>query len=150
MKYNEFEELMRDKGFEVENNRYEILVCDDGTIVSSVSKIKTLVMNTNYTSFMGLDYNLSWYVAKMSIELAFTDLEDREEEEEKCYYRLKGFTTSRDNYLGQGKTSQKIYLVSVNNEKHIKTQFTDAEFEALPDVIKSHNWEKIKVESEEQ
>ena len=31
---------------------------------------------------------------------------------------------------------------------HLKSQFTDKEFEALPDDIKSHNWEKIKVDRE--
>lgn len=149
MKYKEFEEFMKDKGFEVENNRYEILVCDDGTIVSSVSKIKTLVMSTNYTSFMVLDYNLRWYVAKMSIALAFTDLEDREEEE-KYYLKLKGIDGRR--FLNALSDYSEYFIEDkIQVPDGIITQFTQSEIDDMPEFYTHPTvWEKIKVESEEQ
>ena len=67
-------------------------------------------------------------------------------EEEKYYYRLKGFNTLIDKYLARGKISHSFYLVSQYEKEDYNTQFTDKYFETFPEDIKSHNWEKIKVE----
>lgn len=87
-------------------------------------------------------------LTQMCSELVSTELKDREEEE-KYYYRLKGFNTLIDKYLARGKISHSFYLVSQYEKEDYNTQFTDEEFEAFPEDVKSHNWEKIKVERED-
>ena len=67
-------------------------------------------------------------------------------EEDNYYYRLKGFNTVIDKYLARGKISHSFYLVSQYEHEIYNTQFTDKDFETFPKDIKSHNWEKIKVE----
>lgn len=75
-----------------------------------------------------------------------TPIEDREEEE-KYYYRLKGFDDSWI-YLISCKTLDTFELGTFSEARINKCAFTDKEFEALPDEVKSHNWEKIKVDRE--
>ena len=73
-------------------------------------------------------------------------------EEEKYYYKLKGF---REKYLNVFEHAEGVqHILDSAKEAELlgnsfKTQFTDSEFEALPEDVKSHNWEKIKVERED-
>lgn len=151
MKYKEFEKLMRDVGFDVIDGRYNIKLFNESLLVATISKERTKTLNTNCVDIMWLSEELRDYVAKRCVELAFTELEDRKEEE-KYYYALKGFETSDYEYNAYLKydTESSAPFISNNVRKYYtyKSQFTDREFEAFSDDIKSHNWEKIKVESE--
>ena len=148
MKYSEFEKLMEDKGFYIEPDSRDVLVCgEDDLIVISISKLRTLALNTDYTTLTMLDEDLRRYIAQISMELAFTNLEDREEEEEKYYYKLKGFFNQ--NYLKVDSQYNTPVVGNENNSNLFKTQLTDKEFETLPEDVKAHNWEKIKVERED-
>lgn len=149
MKYKEFEKLMRDVGFDVIDGRYNIKLFNESLLVATISKERTKTLNTNCVDIMWLSEELRDYVAKRCVELAFTDLEDREDEE-KYYYRLKGFQDSEYNaYLKYCTESLVIFISNDEREYYTyKSQFTETEFEALPDDIKAHNWEKIKVDRE--
>ena len=149
MKTKQFIKEIKSMGFDVEET-YDILaILDDNEIlIATVSKEEFAGLVTNYLGFYRLDYNTKLRLLNLLIKYAKTPIEDREEEE-KYYYKLKGFNTLIDKYLARGKISHSFYLVSQYEKEDYNTQFTDKEFEALPDDIRYHNWEKIKVERED-
>ena len=152
MKYSEFEKLMENAGYKVRDNGLDITVLmSDDSVVSYVAKDTIGVVDLDWLDYAELPIEARKFIADNCMELTFTDLEDREEEE-KYYYKLKGFMEKYLNVFEHAEGVQHI-LDSVKEAallgNSFKTQFTDKEFEALPDDIKSHNWEKIKVEREE-
>lgn len=136
-------------GFEVKELHYNLAICEDNDFtLAHVSKKEVGVLATDFPNFYRFEHNTKLQLLDLLNEYAKTPIEDREEEG-KHYYRLKGFNTLEDKYLARGKISHSFYLVSQYEKEDYNTQFTDKEFEALPDDIKSHNWEKIKVERED-
>ena len=152
MKHSEFEKLMEDKGFEVHFTISDVFVEHNYKTVAIVSKEDIGLIDLNWTQYANLPVETRKFIADKCVELAFTELEDREEEE-KYYYKLKGFMEKYLNVFEHAEGVQ--YILDGAKEAELlgnsfKTQFTDAEFEALPKDIQSHNWEKIKVESDNQ
>lgn len=147
MKYKEFEKLMKDVGFDVIYDIYNIKLFNESLLVATISKERTKTLNTNCVDIMWLSEELRDYVAKRCVELAFTDLEDREEVE-KYYLRQKGvgswsflnFNIDTQGYIVAGKKVNYTY----------KTQFTQSEIDDMPECY-THPavWEKIKVEDED-
>ena len=148
MKYSEFKKLMEDKGLIVDR------VQEGGNlrvrILDSYWKTLAIVDRRNansYSIFSSRDYpeKLVRFVAQKCMELAFTDLEDREEEE-KYYLRQKGvgswsflnFNIDTQGYIVAGKKVNYTY----------KTQFTQSEIDSMPECY-THPavWEKIKVDN---
>lgn len=147
MKYKEFEKLMKDVGFDVINGRDNIKLFNENLLVATISKERTKTLNTNCVDIMWLSEELRDYVAKRCVELAFTELEDRKDEE-KYYLRQKGvgswsflnFNIDTQGYIVAGKKVNYTY----------KTQFTQSEIDDMPECY-THPavWEKIKVERED-
>ena len=146
MKTKKFIKEIRSMGFDVKELHYNLAIYDDNEFsLAHVSKKEVGVLITDFPCFYKLEHNSKLQLLNLLIEYAKTPIEDRKEEE-KYYYRLKGFNTLIDKYLARGKISNDFYLVSQYEKEDYNTQFTDKEFEVFPDDIKSHNWEKIKVE----
>ena len=145
MKYSEFNKLMEDAGFFTEDFKDSVYVytLEDRTVAVVFRKYEGLI-DLSWDSYTELPVKTRKFIADKCMELSFTPPKDREEEE-KYYYRLKGI----GHYLRYDLGLNKSYLGDYPDSSIFKTQFTDAEFAALPDDIKSHNWEKIKVESED-
>ena len=148
MNTKKFFKEIKSMGFHAKDFEKSIFIVDSNDFfVAKVSKVSVGEVSTDYPGFTNLEYSSKLNFLDFLLNYATMPIEDREEEE-KYYYRLIGFTNfTDDNYLGFGKLSHKIYLVSCYDNNNIKTQFTDKEFEALPKDIKSHNWEKIKVDN---
>ena len=148
MKYSEFKKLMEDKGFYVDNNIYDVLVYDkDELTISTVSKSETLSLCTDYVYFKELGEDLRRYIAQAAMELACTELKDREEDE-KYYLRQKGIGSW--SFLNFHIYLQEYIVAGKKDDYTYKTQFTQSEIERMPECY-THPavWEKIKVESEE-
>ena len=149
MKTKQLIKEVKSMGFDLVESHYILTILDDNeTLIGAVSKEEFAGLATNYPGFYRLDYNSKIRLLNLLSKYAKTPIEDREEEE-KYYYRLRGFNTLEHKYLSRGKISHSFYLVSQYEKEDYNTQFTDKEFSAFPDDIKSHNWEKIKVERED-
>ena len=148
MKYSEFKKLMESKGLEISLSESKDwwYVKSGPFVIAQVYLKHTEVFDTNSRAITTLDRTTRRFVAQKCMELAFTDLEDREEEE-KYYYRLKGIAGSK-NFLIKFKNIDVSVIGPYADAVSEQITFTDAEFEALADDIKSHNWEKIKVDRE--
>ena len=145
MKYSEFKKLMEDMGFFTEDFKDCVYVHTLNYLpVAVVFRKYEGLIDLSWDSYIELPVETRKFIADKCMELSFTPPKDREEEE-KYYYRLKGF--GEEGYLNQEVAD--IYLSDSSQIIDCQTQFTDKEFAALPDDIKSHNWEKIKVEREE-
>lgn len=143
MKYSEFKKLIKDMGLKTIENKYHIEIDDvDDSIMAIVSKAVVGKMDTYHAVFEYLNENDREYILKTCVDLSLTPLEDREDEE-KYYYKLKGL-----GYLNYSTKHKNHFISGKENSSLFKTHFTDAEFASLPDDIKSHNWEKIKVDRE--
>lgn len=152
MKYSEFEKLMEDKGFYIEDFQDSVYVYApiNDRAVAVVFREHEGLIDLSWDSYIELPIETRKFIADKCMELSFTPPKDREDEE-KYYYRLKGFQDSEYNaYLKYCTESLVIFISNDEREYYTyKSQFTETEFEALPDDIKSHNWEKIKVERED-
>ena len=136
---------MENAGYKVRDNGLDIKVLmPDDSVVSYVEKDTIGVVDLDWLDYAELPIEDRKFIADKCVELAFTELEDRKEEE-KYYYRLKGF--GEEGYLNREVAD--IYLSDSSQIIDCQTQFTDKEFATLPDDIQSHNWEKIKVERED-
>lgn len=145
MKTSEFIKEIESMGLRVQKVEDYMFVIDIlGFHVAKTSMKEFGLISTNDSEFIKLDYNAKLQLLNLLIEYAKTPIDDREEEEEKYYYRLKiiGY------YLRYDIGLNKFYLGDYPYSSIYKTQFTDAEFEALPEDVKAHNWEKIRVEIE--
>ena len=149
MKTNQFVKEIKSMGFDVKELHYNLAIYEDNDFtLAHVSKKEVGVLATDFPHFYTLEHNRKLRLLDLLNKYAKTPIEDRKEEE-KYYYRLKGFNTLEHKYLSRGKISYSFYLVSQYEKEDYNTQFTDKEFSAFPDDIKSHNWEKIKVERED-
>lgn len=144
MKTKQFIKGIKAMGFDVKELHYNLAIYEGNDYtLAHVSKKEVGVLATDFPHFYRLEHDRKLNLLYLLIEYAITPIEDREEE--KYYYRLKGM----GHYLHYDLGLNKSYLVDYPDSSIFKTQFTDAEFAALPDDIKSHNWEKIKVECED-
>lgn len=149
MKYSKFKRLMEDKGFSIDQYDYMVMVCDEeGRYLARVGDEIVGEIDSNYSAFADLSIDDREFILRNCVELSLTPLEEREEEE-KFYYRLKGFVREEYEYLNYELDSENFFTCDKREAKGVKTQFTDSEFVSFPIDVKSHNWEKIKVESEE-
>ena len=143
MKTNQFNKEIKSMGFQIKELYSEIVIKDgEGYIVAIASKVEFAVLVTDYRGFYRLDYNNKLKLLNRLIKYAKTPIEDREEEE-MYYYKLIGF--GEEGYLNSMEDGADIFLSDSDQFEGCQTQFTDKEFAALPDDIKSHNWEKIKI-----
>ena len=149
LKTNQFIKEIKSMGFDIKELHYNLAIYEGNEFtLAHVSKKEVGVLATDFPQFYRLEHDRKLRLLDLLNEYAKTPIEDREEE--KYYYRLKGFSSNIDKYLGKGEITHKFYLLSEYSKGNYKSQFTDKEFAALPDEIKSHNWEKIKVESDNQ
>ena len=145
MKTNQFIKEIKSMGFDVKELHYNLAIYDGNEFtLAHVSKKEVGVLVTDFPNFYRLEHDTKLQLLDLLIEYAKTPIEDREEDE-KYYYRLKGF--GEEGYLNREVAD--IYLSDSSQIIDCQTQFTDKEFAALPEDIKSHNWEKIKVERED-
>ena len=148
MKYSEFRKLMEDKGFYVDNSIYDVLVYDkDELTVSSVSKTEILSLCTDYVYFKKLDEDLRRYIAQVTMELACTELKDREEDEEKFKLKQKGISGKYLIWIPEIDR----YTTGSSPFPNVEGVFTQSEIERMPECY-THPavWEKIKVEREDE
>jgi len=148
MKYSEFKRIMEDAGFRVIEPDFETNVsiyAPNDLQVATVWKYREGVVDFSWESYVELPVEERKFIAYTCMELAFTPTEDREEE--KFYYKLIGIAGPRT-FLMKFENVDAFSLGTYADAKSAQSTFSDSEFEALPDDIKSHNWEKIKVESE--
>lgn len=148
MKTKKFIKEIKSMGFHIKDYEVVTVIIDSNEdFIAKVSKVKFGGLATDYPEFYRLEHNTKQQLLNLLIKYAKTPIEDREEEE-KYYYRLKGIER-RIVYLNQERETLNCFI-GVNYDTHkFKAQFTDKEFAALPDDIKSHNWDKIKVERED-
>ena len=145
MKTKKFIKEIRSMGFHAKDFEKSILIVDSNDFfVAKVSKVSVGEISTDYPGFTNLEYSIKLNFLDFLFNYATMPIEDREKEE-KYYYKLKGF--GAEGYLNREVAD--IYLSDSSQIIDCQTQFTDKEFAALPDDIKSHNWEKIKVERED-
>ena len=145
MKTKQFIKEIKSMGFDVKELHYNLAIYEGNEFtLAHVSKKEVGVLVTDFPNFYRLEHDTKLQLLDLLIEYAKTPIEDREEDE-KYYYRLKGF--GEEGYLNREVAD--IYLSDSSQIIDCQTQFTDKEFEALPDDVKSHNWEKIKVERED-
>ena len=148
MKTKQLIKEIKSRGFELKKAKDYIIVVDtNGFYVAKTSEVDFGVLTTDYIGFYKLDYNTKLQLLNLLIKYAKTPIEDREEED-KYYYKLKGF--GEEYYLNSEDNGKYLYFSDNIQTDECQTQFTDKEFEALPEDVKSHNWEKIKVEREEE
>lgn len=150
MKTKKFIKEIKSMGFDVKELHYNLAIYEDNDYtLAHISKKEVGVLATDFPNFYGLEHDRKLRLLDLLIEYTKTPIEDRKEEE-KYYYRLKGFG-DYEYYLNldlEDDVPSKL-ISGYFQTKYYQTQFTDKEFASLPDDIKSHNWEKIKVESED-
>ena len=149
MKYSEFKKLMENAGYKVRDNGLDIKVLmPDDSVVSYVGKDIIGVVDLDWLDYAELPIEARKFIANRCMELAFTNLEDREEEE-KYYLRHKGLRNG-NNTLNLQINSQKYHISDEFEHPDYKTQFTQSEIEDMPECY-THPavWEKIKVERED-
>ena len=152
MKKNQFIKEIKSLGFYAKDFEKSILIVDSNDFfVAKVSKVSVGEISTDYPGFTNLEYSIKLNFLDFLFNYATMPIEDREEEE-KHYYKLTGFKGVQY-FLTKNIDTEEVFLDTSKSEQtrnwFLKSQFTDKEFEALPDDIKSHNWEKIKVERED-
>lgn len=149
MKYIEFRKIMEDKGFKVEEFiDYISVYTITGLPVAKIGKDFEGVVDLDFSGYVDLDLEERQMIAQKVMGLSFTELEDREDVEERNIYKLKGF---EDRYLNKCITKTGIVYDVLPNKDEIKregieyrTLFTDMEFIDMPKEVWSHNWEKIE------
>ena len=149
MKTKQFIKGIKAMGFDVKELHYNLAIYDENEFsLAHVSKKEVGVLVTDFPCFYRLDYFTKMTLLYLLNEYAKTPVEDREEEE-KYYYKLKGLNGPW-NFLVKFKDGEPLSIGTYAVAKDREGTFTDKEFAALPDDIKSHNWEKIKVERDNQ
>jgi len=144
MTYKEFKKLMEDNGFEVDVSKDRVIVHNrEGDICGWVSNTEPETLDTTWDYYHDLPKKLRRFVGQKCFELAFTDLKDREDEE-KYYYILKGISGNRT-FLIKFRDIDALDIGTYADAVSEQSSFTNSEFKALPDDVKSHNWGKIKV-----
>lgn len=147
MKYSEFEKLMEDKGLSVDKIMNPIRV-RGGKRFGVVATI-----DTEYPGVYGVYYekDCPWklhnFIAQKSHELAFTDLESREEEQ--LFYLKQRGVPSR--YLQKNQFGNFTTDIDIENGAFFKTKFTQKEIDQMPECY-THLavWKKVPVKEEEQ
>ena len=145
MKYSDFVELMEDKGFNVEVGISNVIVRSEVGIVSSISKEKSYSFRTQYISFNDLDDDLRRYITQVAMELSFTELKDRVEEEK---FKLKQKGVSEKYLIWLSELEE--FTTGNPSYPNVEGVFTQSEIERMPECY-THPavWEKIKVERED-
>ena len=147
MKTKQLIKEIKSRGFELKKAKDYITVVDtNGFYVAKTSEVDFGVLTTDYIGFYKLDYNTKLQLLNLLNRYAKTPIEDREEEE-KYYYRLKGF--GEEGYLNSEDNGTYLYVADIVQTDECQTQFTNKEFESLPYDVKMHNWKKTRVECED-
>ena len=147
MKYSEFEKLMENAGYKVRDNGLDVTVLmSEDSVVSYVAKDTIGVVDLDWLDYTELPIEARKFIADNCMELTFTDLEDREEEE-KFKLKQKGITGK---YLIWIPELDK-FTTGSSPFSNVEGVFTQSEIDDMPECY-THPavWEKIKVESEEQ
>ena len=148
LKTNQFIKEIKSMGFHAKDYENSILIVDSNDFfVAKVSKKEVGVLATDFPNFYSLEHDRKLRLLDLLIEYAKTPIEDRKEDE-KYYYKLKGLNGPW-NFLVKFKVGGPLSIGTYAVAKDREGTFTDKEFEALPEDVKSHNWEKIKVERED-
>ena len=148
MKYSEFEKLMENAGYKVRDNGLDITVLmSDDSVVSYVAKDTIGVVDLDWLDYAELPIEARKFIADNCMELTFTDLEDREDEEKRYYLRQLGIGSW--SFLNFNITTQEYIVSGKKDDYTYKTQFTQSEIDDMPECY-THPavWEKIKVDRE--
>ena len=140
MKYSEFKRIMEDKGFKISENDNVIHIVKQYAVVAKVSKTHIGAIDLNCFDYVILPIHTRQFIANNCMELAFTPIEDREEEE-RFKLKQKGML---EEYLMWIPASNQ-YVTS--SKPFAKFMFTQSEIDEMPEYY-THPavWEKIKVE----
>ena len=138
---------MENAGYKVRDNGLDITVLmSEDSVVSYVAKDTIGVVDLDWLDYAELPIEARKFIADNCMELTFTDLEDREEEE-KFKLKQKGITGK---YLIWIPELDK-FTTGSSPFSNVEGVFTQSEIDDMPECY-THPavWEKIKVESEEQ
>ena len=144
MKYSEFKKLMENKGFEVHFTISDVFVEHKYKTVAIVSKEDIGLIDLNCTQYDNLPVETRKFIADNCMELTFTDLEDREEEEK---YKLKQKGVSGKYLIWIPELDR--FTTGSSPFSNVEGVFTQSEIDSMPECY-THPavWEKIKVESD--
>ena len=99
MKTNQFIKEIKSMEFIVKELHYNLAIYEDNDYtLAHVSKKEVGVLVTDFPNFYRLEHDTKLQLLDLLIEYAKTPIEDREEDE-KYYYRLKGF--GEEGYLNR-------------------------------------------------
>lgn len=146
MKYSEFEKLMEDKGLIVDKFLTTRLVLGGKRfgLVATINTEHPEVYGVYYTE--GCPRKLRRFIAQKCQELAFTALEDREDEK-LFYLKQRGM---RKHYLKKNKANDEYIISSSENEwGNLQTKFTQEEIDQMDECyMHPAVWERVPVEEE--
>ena len=146
MKYSEFKKLMENAGYKVRDNGLDIKVLmPDDSVVSYVGKDIIGVVDLDWLDYAELPIEARKFIANRCMELAFTNLEDREEEEK---FKLKQKGISGKYLIWIPELDR--YTTGSSPFSNVEGIFTQSEIDSMPECY-THPavWEKIKVERED-
>ena len=147
MKYSEFEKLMENAGYKVcDNGPYITVLMSDDSVVSIVAKDTIGVVDLDWHNYANLPIEARKFIADNCMELTFTDLEDREEEEK---FKLKQKGVSEKYLIWLSELEE--FTTGNPSYPNVEGIFTQSEIDEMPECY-THPavWEKIKVERENQ
>ena len=148
MKYSEFKKLMNNKGFEVDVSKIRTIVYNrEGDICGWVSNKEPEALDMTWAFYHDLPKKLRRFVGQKCFELAFTELKNREEEEEKFKLKQKGVSGKYLIWIPEIDR----YTTGSSPFPNVEGVFTQSEIERMPECY-THPavWEKIKVECEDE
>jgi len=129
MRYSEFEQLVKDEGFDTNETGESLFVLSNQkNIVTSVGKTKMFMLDTNWYYFQYLsDYDKE-RLLKLAIELARTPLDEREDEKR---YRLRLPFIKSYGYLNLDEINGVYELSGEKQVNNYQTIFAESEVEEL-------------------
>lgn len=144
MKYSEFRKVMEDKGFKVEEFiDYISVYTITGLPVAKIGKDFEGVVDLDFSGYVDLDLEERQMIAQKVMELSFTELEDREDVEEKFKLKQKGVSGKYLIWIPEIDR----YTTGSSPFPNVEGVFTQSEIDNMPECY-THPavWEKIKVE----
>ena len=146
MKYSEFKRIMEDEGFLVEKLDFETNVriyASNDLEVAIVDKQYEGAIDLQWSEFFKLPIEKRKFIADKCMELAFTPIEDREEEEK---FKLKQRGISGKYLIWIPEMDR--FTTGSSPFSNVEGVFTQSEIDEMPECY-THPavWEKVRVES---
>ena len=146
MKYSEFEKLMENAGYKVRDNGLDITVLmSEDSVVSYVAKDTIGVVDLDWLDYAELPTESRKFIADNCMELSFTDLGDREEDEK---FKLKQKGISGKYLIWIPELDR--FTTGSSPFSNVEGIFSQTEIDNMPECY-THPavWEKIKVGRED-